>query len=163
MPRRARQLAKVAPSNAARRGAPSIAGLVIGRLMGLGEEDQVEVHLVGSAKTTRSRSMVPVTADDVGREVAVALSGPGQQDPLVVGFVQSAAELARSRAAPGRHLEARLDGTRVVLEAEQEIELRCGKSTLLLRADGKIVLRGENLVSSAAGPNRIRGGSVQIN
>jgi hypothetical protein len=51
----------------------------------------------------------------------------------------------------------------IVLEAQQEIALRCGQSSLTLRRDGKIVLRGRDVVSRASRRNKIRGGSVDIN
>jgi len=133
----------------------------IGRLVGLGQDTEVEVRVEGSGRAHLARSMVPVTSDDLGREVL--LTGGLEERPVVVGFVLSAEELARGRNALPGQVEARLDGERVVLSADREIELRCGKSSLILRADGKVVLRGENVVSSASGPNRIRGGSVQIN
>jgi hypothetical protein len=51
----------------------------------------------------------------------------------------------------------------VVLEADREIELRCGKASLLLRHDGQIVMRGVHMRNEATGVQKIRGGKVQIN
>jgi len=51
----------------------------------------------------------------------------------------------------------------VVLEAEQEVVLRCGDASITLRRDGKVVLRGAYVETRAKGLNRIRGGSVKIN
>jgi len=59
--------------------------------------------------------------------------------------------------------EARVDGRRVVVEGREEVTLRCGKASLTLRADGKVVLRGVNLVSQADQVHKIRGGKVQVN
>jgi hypothetical protein len=59
--------------------------------------------------------------------------------------------------------EARLDGERIVLTAGQEIELRCGKASLILTRAGKVLIRGAYLLSRSSGVNRIKGGSVQIN
>jgi hypothetical protein len=56
-----------------------------------------------------------------------------------------------------------LDGKKKVLEAEEEIMLRCGKSSLILRKDGKIIVKGTQIVSRAAGTHKIRGASVRIN
>lgn len=49
------------------------------------------------------------------------------------------------------------------IESTEEIVLECGKSKIMLRADGRITLLGGSLVSEASGTNKIRGGSVQIN
>lgn len=51
----------------------------------------------------------------------------------------------------------------LVLEARQKITLRCGKASITLYPNGKIALRGEYIVSDAAGVNRIAGGQVELN
>lgn len=51
----------------------------------------------------------------------------------------------------------------VTLEAQNKITLRCGKSSLTLYPNGKIVLRGEYILSDAAGVNRIAGGQIELN
>lgn len=60
-------------------------------------------------------------------------------------------------------LEARVDDERLVLSAEKEIVLRCGRSSITLTRAGKVLIRGRYLLSRSAGVNRIKGGSVQIN
>jgi hypothetical protein len=55
------------------------------------------------------------------------------------------------------------NGQRVVIEAQGELELRCGESVILLSQDGSIQIRGAYLTSHATASQRIRGGSVQIN
>ncbi|WP_322047400.1 MULTISPECIES: hypothetical protein [Paraburkholderia] len=51
----------------------------------------------------------------------------------------------------------------LVFEARQKITLRCGKASITLYPNGKIALRGEYIVSDAAGINRIAGGQVELN
>jgi len=51
----------------------------------------------------------------------------------------------------------------LLLEAQRKITLRCGKSSITLYPNGKIVLRGEYLLSDAAGVNRIAGGQIELN
>lgn len=72
--------------------------------------------------------------------------------PLIAGLVQ-----------PPATQEARVDGERIVLTGEEEIELRCGDASICLRKDGKLVIRGAYVETRAKGMNRIKGGSVQIN
>jgi uncharacterized protein (DUF2345 family) len=60
-------------------------------------------------------------------------------------------------------LEIDADGERIVLEAKKEIVLRCGKASITLTADGRIVHKGVELVSSASETNRIKGSRVKIN
>lgn len=50
-----------------------------------------------------------------------------------------------------------------VIEARNSLTLRCGKSSITLHANGKIVLRGEYILSDAEGINRIAGGQIELN
>jgi hypothetical protein len=60
-------------------------------------------------------------------------------------------------------LSATVDGKQVVLEAKDEIVLRCGQASITLRRNGRIVIRGTYVETRSSGVNRIKGGSVQIN
>ena len=51
----------------------------------------------------------------------------------------------------------------LLIEAKEEITLRVGEGSITIRADGKILIKGKDLVSHAQRVNRIRGGSVAIN
>lgn len=55
------------------------------------------------------------------------------------------------------------DGKRVHVEAEEEIVLRCGKASITLRSNGRVIIRGAYVETHASGTNRIKGGSVLIN
>lgn len=51
----------------------------------------------------------------------------------------------------------------LTFEAHQKITLRCGKSSITLYPNGKIVLKGEYILSDAEGINRIAGGHIELN
>lgn len=51
----------------------------------------------------------------------------------------------------------------LTFEARQKITLRCGKSSITLHPNGKIVLKGEYILSDAEGINRIAGGHIELN
>ena len=51
----------------------------------------------------------------------------------------------------------------LVLEATTHLVLRCGESSVTLHNDGKVLVKGKDVVSHAARLNRIRGGAVSIN
>ena len=55
------------------------------------------------------------------------------------------------------------DRRHLVLEAGDEITIRCGEGSITIRKSGKILVKGIEIVSHAKGANRIRGGSVQLN
>lgn len=56
-----------------------------------------------------------------------------------------------------------LDGRELVLEADSALTLRCGKASITLTRDGRIVLRGTTVVSRATGVNRVVGGTIKLN
>ncbi len=85
--------------------------------------------------------------------------------PIVVGVLPSATPHldAVLDARPGEPVEARVDGTTVVLEGRDEVVLRCGKASIALHRDGRVEVRGVNVKTEARQVNRIRGGKVEIN
>lgn len=56
-----------------------------------------------------------------------------------------------------------VDGKKVRIEGSEQIELRCGESSITLTKEGRILIRGKYLLNRASGVNRIVGGSVQVN
>lgn len=76
---------------------------------------------------------------------------PDRSRAVVVGRIESAADAA-SRAADS-----------LVLEAKKGIVLRVGEASIEIRADGKILIKGKDLVSHAKRMNRIKGGAVSLN
>jgi hypothetical protein len=93
-------------------------------------------------------------------EVAPILLSP--RDRVLVW--QSDTDLSRGvvlgRLGPSHSPEA---PDALMLEASQELTLRVGEGSLTIRKDGKILIKGKDLVSHAQRINRIKGGSVSIN
>jgi hypothetical protein len=73
----------------------------------------------------------------------------------------SAADRARGRLQHEFDESERPD--EVVIEARKSLTLRVGDGSITIREDGKILIKGKDLVSHAKRMNRIRGGSVAIN
>jgi uncharacterized protein DUF6484 len=103
--------------------------------------------------------------------VVVLFENANLRLPIVVGLIStdSGADLFQALLAspevrePATPTEARLDGRRVVLEAHDEIVLKCGDASITLTRDGKLFVRGAYVETRATGVNRIKGGSVKIN
>jgi hypothetical protein len=76
--------------------------------------------------------------------------------PLIVGRI-----VDPSRRSPTPNVIR--DGELVQITAQERIELRCGKATIILEKDGHITIRGTYVTSHASAANRIRGGSVNLN
>lgn len=84
----------------------------------------------------------------VGDKVLLA-PGYGEDPAVVVGTVGCYAP-----PAPSAHVK---------LEATESLTLRCGSASVELRADGRALLKGDDVVVRAKGTKRIRAGHVAIN
>ncbi|KYF80666.1 hypothetical protein BE11_47510 [Sorangium cellulosum] len=153
-----------------------IDGMVTGRVVAFGDGCPVVSFPGGPPGGVPARTLVDVSERDAGREVALMFDGGSPARPVVMGLVRPPAPGGATASAPAPTaaeppptssaaplLSVSVDGDAVVLAAEREIVLRCGKASLTLTRDGHVVLRGEYILSRAAGVNRIKGGSVQIN
>jgi hypothetical protein len=123
----------------------------------------VDVSGAGIESPTASVSSVPLSAQDVGRKVVLLFEGGDRNRPIIVGLIQAQAEVPlQDETRDGKAL-VKIDGQKLLLQAEREIVLQCGQSSLTLSRDGKIVIRGVNLLSRASGVNKIKGGTVHLN
>ena len=60
-------------------------------------------------------------------------------------------------------VDAKVDGNRVHLEGRDEIVLSCGKASITLRRNGRVIIRGAYVETRSSGTNRIKGASVALN
>lgn len=113
-----------------------------------------------------ARSLVPLTDKAIGQEVALAFEESDLTRPVILGVLQSFDDPDPAPSTLPTHpgsVEVTTDGRRLLLTAHDEIVLRCGRASITLTAAGKVLIRGDYLLSRSSGANRIKGGSVQIN
>ncbi len=150
-------------------------GTVIGRFAGY----DVHGRPLASIESLGLSSVVVRTTIDMeqvayGSEVVLAFAMGDPAQPLILGcllpdaaapkpFSTAPAGQAQQRASTLVPTEILADGERVVIQAEHEIELRCGDAAIILGCDGRIELRGTYITSKASATQRILGGSVNIN
>lgn len=109
-----------------------------------------------------ARTLAPAAPSRIGEAVALGFESGDPLRPIILGFMLApAAPEPDVEEVPA--IDALIDGERVVLTAEHEIELRCGDAALILSADGRIQLRGTYITSHASATQRILGGSVNVN
>ncbi len=136
--------------------APRIDGVVLGRIVGVDASGAVHVTFAGAPEHGfAARSTASIAKEDEGREIALMFEGGDPRRPIVMGKMVS--PLAAGQT------EAVADGRRIEINAEEELVLRCGESSITLTRAGKIILRGAYVLSRSSGVNRIQGGSVEIN
>lgn len=140
---------------------PALPGVIIGHVVGFEAERGPTVDFPGNTSgPTAARLLVALDAAALaaaaaGRRACALLFERGDAGlPLIVGLVEATAAAPRA---------ATIDGKRVVLTGEEEVELRCGEASISLKKNGKLVIRGAYVETRAKGTNRIKGGSVQIN
>lgn len=136
----------------------SAVGICFGKIVGITNDGRPMVDFPGNsivglvaraAVTCAKRPRVP----PAGIPVVLAFEDGDPAAPVVVGMITaifcppSAGEVEEE----------------LVFEAGRQISLRCGKSVVTLRRDGKIVIRGAEVITRASGRNKIRGSSVEIN
>lgn len=92
----------------------------------------------------------------VGRRVLLVPLENAEARVAVLGWITE----PRPQAAVRR---IAVDGERIVISAERELELRCGEACLTLSADGCVRIKGKGILNHAREVNRIRGGQVRIN
>lgn len=134
-------------------------GVAIGRLQGFTAEGAplVLAPVVWGERPIAARTTLRLGPADLGCSLALLFEGGDPGRPIVLG------RLIEPGVPPLRPAEAVLDGERVLLAAEREITLRCGKASITLTRAGKVLIRGAYLSSRSSGVNRIKGASVQLN
>jgi hypothetical protein len=148
-------------------------GMKIGRVVRIDEEGKVLVAIPGlddlemAARATTTVIDTLRAGDPSGKEVLVAFENNDLRLPIVVDTMHSLLdEITKSQEAVfemEQPDDVLIDGRRIVLDAREEVVLRCGNSSITLTRAGKVLIRGAYLLSRSSGVNRIKGGSVQIN
>ena len=137
-----------------------------GRLVGLNDQSRLLVDYPGNpfgplrARTTlvlEAGALEQAVADECPVLLLFEDGDPGR--PIVVGLLRDTVPAA-PKAPP---VEVEADGRKVEVEAADELVLRCGKASLVLRRNGRVVIRGTYVETRSKGVNRIKGGSVLIN
>jgi hypothetical protein len=147
--------------------------VVIGWLVTLGDRGEPLVDYPGNPRPEPLPALATASCgqEAVGRELALLFADGDPLRPLIIGLIHDTKidvvaepeQALLENVEEDLALEARLDGDRIVLRADKEIVLKCGKASITLTRAGKILLRGAYLLSRSSGVNRIKGGSVQIN
>jgi|JI10StandDraft_1071094.scaffolds.fasta_scaffold1315009_2 hypothetical protein len=125
--------------------------LVDGRLI-LARPVEGVIDPVRDASSIAGRQALVVFIEDHIHPVVTA---------LLARDLVARAPAATSIGAPLADLE--IDGRKITLEAGCKVTLRCGEASLTMTADGRIVMKGVEIVSRALRNHKIKGGAVNIN
>lgn len=106
--------------------------------------------------------------ENTGREVLLIFENGEPSRPIIVGILEDPIQdlVSLEVVSPeGKNGEKHVlvDGDKILLKAEREITLQCGKGSITVKKDGKIIIKGTNILSRASQTNKIKGGSVELN
>lgn len=99
------------------------------------------------------RGISQISAEEVGCEFLVTCDRGEVTKPILLNKLT---QLSISD-------ERRLPNEKRIISAESELTLKCGKSSITLSENGKVVIRGSYILSRSSGANKIRGGSISLN
>ncbi|MEM7056551.1 MAG: hypothetical protein AAF557_03110 [Pseudomonadota bacterium] len=118
-------------------------GVHIAKISGFSDDGMTLVELGGIIR--HALAMVPLDEGSLGCDAAVVGITGRNDEFLILGLIN-----------PPKI-------KRKVVEADSELVLRCGKSSVTLCADGRVTIKGKQLLSRAEGQNRVQGASVLLN
>ena len=139
-------------------------GVMIGELIGMTNEGRTPLVLYPGQPGTAAlfaRTVVDLHGPHIGRQVVLIFEAGDPAKPIVMGVLREGEGWPFSEQ-PGQ-MEVDADGQRLIVSAKEQIVFKCGKASITLTAAGKVLIRGEHVLSQAAGVNRVKGGSIQLN
>ncbi len=114
----------------------------------------VEIQVLQQAVSSRSEVLLVFENNDPERPIII---------DIIHSFLDEITEAPPMELQVDEANDVKVDGKRITFDAKEQIELRCGKSSIILTRAGKVIIRGAYLLNRSSGVNRIKGGSVQIN
>jgi hypothetical protein len=88
-----------------------------------------------------------------GDEVLAWLPADTDERGVIIGRVRAGRPATPKTPTPDE----------LIIEAKQSMTLRVGDGSITIREDGRVLIKGKDLVSHAQRMNRIKGGAVSIN
>jgi hypothetical protein len=150
------------------RGSPErgdrLDGVVLGMVVGFadhGATPLVSYRNQPGTAALRARATVDVRPTHIGRPAVLMFDGSDPHRPIIVGCVRD--PVATGLPEVSGQIEVEADGERLIVSARDRIVLRCGRASITLTKEGKLILQGDYVSSQSSGVVRIKGGAVHIN
>lgn len=109
-----------------------------------------------------ARSTVALTQRMIGSGVLVLFEQGDPARPIITGVLQEH-RVSPPAITPQLPLSVQSDEQRVVISAEKEVVLRCGDASITLTRAGKVIIKGNYILSRSTGYNKIKGAAIDIN
>jgi len=140
----------------------------IGRIDGADDHGRILVSY-GQVKRAAARYVAPLTRYELtadsrrGAEVLLNFEQGDANKPVIVALMADPVEELVSLAVDEKPTDVQVDGRTLAFEAQDEIILKCGPGTIHMTKEGKIILKGIEIVTRAKEANKIKGGKVEVN
>jgi len=144
------------------------------RIVAIDDKGRIFVSVNGNPKACAAVLAAPIdqaalrAAMDQNQEAVVIFENGDPTRPIILGLVMPGPlpdGVGGHKAGAGQAptIEADVDGRRVRVRAEDELVFQCGKASITLRRNGRVIVRGTEIVTHADGTNRVWGSQVKIN
>ncbi len=152
----------------------TIEGMKLGRIVSFDGDGNFLVDFPGNSRgpiaarsTSSVRAQTLAMGNPAGKEALLAFVNNDPGLPIIIDTMYSLIDEITEPdptviEAENTH-DVIADGKRISFEAEDDIVLKCGKASITLTRAGKVLIKGEYVLSHSSGENRIRGGSVSVN
>ena len=148
-----------------RAGQQQFLGVLTGVLIGFNDEGRTPLVLYPGQPGTAAvaaAATVDLHGAHIGRQVILMFESGDPARPIVMGLLRNRQQPWALAPQPGQ-VEVDADGERLIVSAKEQLVLRCGKASITLTKEGKVLIQGAYVSSRSSGVMRIKGGSVQIN
>lgn len=96
-------------------------------------------------------------------EVVLLVPSDATQMPIITHIIQPLKPQEPEQKPLFNGIDIKVDGRHININAKEEVVLECGKSSIRLKRDGKIIIKGTEIISRSSGSHKIKGGTVNIN
>jgi len=135
--------------------AAKIEGVVVGRITGFhsGGDPLVDFTMNRTGSPLVARTTVGLAKCHIGRDAAVMFESGDFRKPIIIGLMHISKQ----------DVETVEDDNTTVISSEKEILIRCGEASIHLKKDGKIIIKGKDILSRARRNHDIKGGMINLN
>ncbi len=99
----------------------------------------------------------------IGAKILLTFENRDPSLPVIIGFVHDTLfPPEKNNDVNTETREVVIEGQSLKLDADQELTLSCGESSIILKKD-KVIIKSEEITNRALRTNKIKGGAVRIN
>ncbi len=123
------------------------------------EEGQIFVTFEGAPTDVAvpARTTVAISSADIGREVALVFVHGAPEEPVITGLFRTGDDKLSD------DLVVKVDGEVVKIRGDKRIVLECGKASITLTDDGKVLVRGTYFLAQSSGITQLQGRILRLN